>query len=59
MVTAKMGLIRRTKMFVVRRTDAGFRKVFERLVTFPYYLDPDAVENAEETAADGYDSLGY
>lgn len=51
-VTARRGLIRRTKMFIVRRNEQGFRILFEKLVDFPYLMDTEDVESASEAEAD-------
>ncbi len=52
-VTAEMGRIRTTKMWVVRRGPTGFRILLERPVNqppkyFPYYIDDSQLEAAEE-----------
>ena len=56
-VTAERGLIRRTKQYVVRRTERGFRKLLEKRVDFPYYISRDEMEQGEEDAAELADEL--
>lgn len=51
-VTARRGLIRRTKMFVVRRSESGFRILYEKLVDFPYLIDRQSVEDASQNEVD-------
>jgi type II secretory pathway component PulK len=51
-VTAELGQVRRTKMYVIRRSPEGFRKLSERLVNFPYYLSRDQLEEADERNAE-------
>ncbi|MEZ6194971.1 MAG: type II secretion system protein GspK [Planctomycetota bacterium] len=51
-VTAKHGFARKTKMWVVRRSEIGFQILYERLVDFPYFTPPDEAEEAEEAARD-------
>ncbi len=51
-VTAELGQVRRTKMYIVRRSPEGFRKLSERLVNFPYYLSQEQLEEADERNAD-------
>ncbi|MEE9392279.1 MAG: hypothetical protein V3W41_07215 [Planctomycetota bacterium] len=49
-VTAKRGLVRRTKMYVVRRSESGFRLLFETLVDFPYLISNESLKQATEDA---------
>lgn len=56
-VTAQLGQVRRTKMFVIRRSPEGFRKLSERLVNFPYYVSEDQLEAAEERNAEEMGAL--
>ena len=51
-VTAELGQVRRTKMYVIRRSPEGFRKLSERLVNFPYYLSREQLEEADERNAE-------
>ena len=53
-VTAERGLVRRSKMWVVRRTPDGFRILLERPVDFPYFLDDEQLEEAEERSAEEF-----
>ena len=55
-VTAKRGLIRRTKMWVIRRTEAGPRIQLERLVEFPYFINGESLSDAEDLASE---NAGY
>lgn len=51
-VTAKRGIYQRTKMWVVRRTEQGPRILFERLVNYPYLIDPRELEESTKEAAE-------
>ncbi len=57
-VTAERGHTRRTKLWVVRRSPQGFRILLERPVSFPYFLNEESLEQAEERSADEQDR-GY
>lgn len=48
------GLFRRTKCWVVRRSEMGFQILQEKLVDFPYLVDPERRESAEEEAAEQF-----
>jgi type II secretory pathway component PulK len=56
-VTAKRGLQRRTKMWVVRRTEQGPRILFSSPVTFPYFLGAEEVEEAQSAALEESNAL--
>jgi type II secretory pathway component PulK len=56
-VTSEIGRIRLTKMWLVRRDANGFRILLERPVNrppnyFPYFIQDDQIETAEEDAAE-------
>lgn len=55
-VTAKRGIMRRTRMWVIRRSDAGPRIMFVRPVNFPYFLDPKEVEESTQSAIEEYEN---
>lgn len=55
-VTAERGHTRRSKMWVVRRSEQGFRILLKRPVNFPYFLKDDDLEGAEERADEERDS---
>jgi type II secretory pathway component PulK len=51
-VTAKRSFTRKTKMWVVRRSDIGFQILYERIVDFPFYMPPEDLEAARENRAE-------
>ena len=51
-VTAERGLLRRTKMFVVRRSEKGFQICLEKPVDFPYLIPRDRRDQGAEQAED-------
>ncbi|HGY91647.1 MAG TPA: hypothetical protein ENK43_10800 [Planctomycetes bacterium] len=53
-VTAEKGLLRRTKMWVVKRGESGFQILMERPVDFPYFIPPDRMEKGEQDAEGRY-----